>query len=72
MNKFSKMVEDKKWHHDFDRGGEGFSISLEDLDKVTQTLVKEFPNHITEGFDELLYLHEEREEWFLEWFGKSD
>jgi hypothetical protein len=71
-----KRVKDRiKWYPVTNQPSEtGISeqaIRVDFIEQILEEAKKDFPNHDTEGFDELLYLHEEQEEWFEKWFGQE-
>jgi len=54
MGKLQEEFNKRKWHHDFDMGGEGYSIMIEDLEKIVDEIIKELPRLYPweeEGFD---------------------
>ena len=42
-SKFWREVADKMWHHDFDMGAIGYSITIEDLEGILAKIFDGFP-----------------------------
>ena len=69
---FKKRIDAVKWHHDFDMGGEGYSITEEDLTEMLEEAKKEFPD-VIEPFPTVqgaLLYGKRVKEWREGWFGK--
>lgn len=74
---FKKRIDAVKWHHDFDMGGEGYSITEEDLTEMLAEAKKEFPLlqdvlplNVKGPEQKMLWdLAKKRIEWFERWFG---
>lgn len=69
MGEFQKRIEKEKWGHDWDMGGEGCSITEEDILTLIVEAKKEFPLElmdlaINSNYKKIL-------EWFEKWFGNN-
>ena len=75
MGKLQEEFDKYKWHHDWDMDGKGYSITIEDFEKIIKQMKKEFPlttvnlHRYTKG--EIGIIADEVGKWFENWLEKG-